>query len=423
MSVYGDLREKRERLVHLAEGCLSRPSSCMDVQRLLAEEILASERDGAAEPDTHRWHRHLLRVIGDSLAWLLLDPGTILALSLNPGPPHSLSNQGVGWKNTIDRAEEFVRDGSYVVVSDLTNMLRIGDLVVIPEGGADIWIVEEKVSGFDTRSLTGRRRRQMQRMLGAIRGMRPGGGVEESSSADYDIAEEVEARFGPMETIVADVIGGMDPVAVQVGEGDILWGMDFDEERFDWPSIEAATSSMAAPLVCCLAVPFEESDARFPPPPAWPIPVETKVRLLERDVLLMHVVDVGQLVGYRDGFGLIVEVLSNGRRVTGVGVRTASGDGVRVDASCLEYSGYGLMPLHELAGACTRAAMAAVNPEEVEEIDVDSVALVATHDEAVALFAAAERPQWVQLPVEVYQEMRDLFEARREGGRAGPAAG
>jgi len=99
-------------------------------QRRLADAIIDAEA-GSPQHDSAglKWHRHLLRVIGDALVHALLPAHTIRALSRHPGKPPSLSAQGEDFDFVFECARTLRRSGAVPIVADLTTLIGIGDLV------------------------------------------------------------------------------------------------------------------------------------------------------------------------------------------------------------------------------------------------------------------------------------------------------
>lgn len=100
-------------------------------QRALAEELFDSEL-GAGLDD--RWHRHLLRLMGDALAWQVLSRHAIRERARDNRRSPTLSGQGSDFGFVIEVAQQIAHGGSVPVVCDLTRLLGLGDIVAVTAG-------------------------------------------------------------------------------------------------------------------------------------------------------------------------------------------------------------------------------------------------------------------------------------------------
>ena len=153
----------RERLLAQLDAVDSAGSSAA-FQRILSDELRAAETDSS--PDS-RWHRHLLRLMGDALARKTLSEHILFELAREMRPAPSLSAQGSDFDFVLDTAEAFARGGVPVVVSDLTHLVGVGDVVTV-NGGNAISIIECKNRAMpDNLVLRGRHWRQQRRQADA----------------------------------------------------------------------------------------------------------------------------------------------------------------------------------------------------------------------------------------------------------------
>lgn len=153
----------RERLLAQLDAVDTAGSSAA-FQRSLADELRAAEADSS--PDSP-WHRHLLRLMGDALARKTLSEHVLFELAREMHPVPSLSAQGSDFDFVLDTAEAFARGGVPVVVSDLTHLVGVGDIVTV-NGGNAISIIECKNRVMpDNLVLRGRHWRQQRRQADA----------------------------------------------------------------------------------------------------------------------------------------------------------------------------------------------------------------------------------------------------------------
>src|ERR1700730_11948873 len=130
------LKHKRNVLLELLESA-TLPVDFASFQTALAAEIIATERlksenrqDGDLQSELKR-HLHLCHHLGDGLAWRLLDPHTIRQLAKNDGNPPYLSQQVAATTEALKAINQFATELNLpAVMADLTNVVRIGDVIV-----------------------------------------------------------------------------------------------------------------------------------------------------------------------------------------------------------------------------------------------------------------------------------------------------
>jgi len=125
---HDELRIHREELLDLLDG-IDGIDALWAFQRRLVDEIIAAEPIAHADRKSpERQHLKLLRLFGDALAWLLLHPYAIRQLAKNAGPPPALYNQ-TGFGATRSIAEQICAGGEPALVADITNCVRISDVI------------------------------------------------------------------------------------------------------------------------------------------------------------------------------------------------------------------------------------------------------------------------------------------------------
>ncbi len=134
------------------------PEKFWAVQVRLANEIKEDERQKSPETDEHK---HKLRLLGDALAWKVLDRHTIRELSRDRLRAAHLTSQGEDFEFVLRVAETSAKRGDFALVCDLTHLLAVGDVLVVDSGG--IVIFECKNRTIPMRPPTGRQARQEKR--------------------------------------------------------------------------------------------------------------------------------------------------------------------------------------------------------------------------------------------------------------------
>jgi hypothetical protein len=112
-------------------------------QHQLTSAILEGEshkRDAGKDKEKRAlfaYHLHACRTYGDALAWRYLHPHAIRQLAKNQGRPPHLGGQLASVAAALEVVEGAAKHGFPAIVSDLTHCLRIGDVIVVAESGAD----------------------------------------------------------------------------------------------------------------------------------------------------------------------------------------------------------------------------------------------------------------------------------------------
>jgi hypothetical protein len=145
------LEQRRTRLLQLFDLCTG-PVDFAHFQAELASEIIETERFKAKQRQnkdlqfTLKRHLHLCRHLGDGLAWRLLEPHTIRQLAKGQGSPPWLSHQLVATNETLEVVNRAAKELHLpAIIADLTNIVRIGDVIVPNETQGGI-ILELKSS-------------------------------------------------------------------------------------------------------------------------------------------------------------------------------------------------------------------------------------------------------------------------------------
>ncbi|MCR1160328.1 hypothetical protein NEK97_02485 [Paenarthrobacter sp. UW852] len=132
-------------------------------QRRLADAIIEAEGPTVGTDKAEaKWHRHLLRVIADGLVHELLPEHTIRSLSRHPGPPASLSSQGVDFDFVFEQAHKLYGLGFIPIIADITTLIGVGDIVGWSGGGVVVLECKNRPAPL-RESTTGRLARQRQR--------------------------------------------------------------------------------------------------------------------------------------------------------------------------------------------------------------------------------------------------------------------
>ena len=288
---FDELRARREDILREFDAA-DAPDSAFTLQERIAAEIIAAEPVAYSDRESpERMHIEKLRIIVDGLAWRFLHSYTIRQLSKSGTPPPSLSNQGAGFRATMEVAQDF-SEAAPVVIADLTNCICCGDVVVCADSERPTII---EVGGHPRFTHRGRKGRQMARNVAIVELLEHGYGTLPGSDAvvlTIPIDVEPAHTFPAVAEAVGAAVQGEVGVAIASAD-DVIWanpGAGFD----DLPALvldacEPFKRSVAMGAHMRL---IEDPNLGVLPFVGWPIPLEQRVALLEEDVVLAHFVNL-----------------------------------------------------------------------------------------------------------------------------------
>ncbi|MBC9225872.1 hypothetical protein GL325_06035 [Aeromicrobium sp. 636] len=307
---------ERRRLLH-DFGELPHAGSGIDWQRQLADAIMRAERDSADRARTKgerldaKRHRHLLRVIGDGLVHTLLPSHTIRSLSRHPGKPAHLTSQGDDFEFVFDSARAIASLGGIPILSDLTTLIGIGDIVTVLHDG--VAVIECKNRPAPDHPPTGRPARQQQRGESAVDYL-ANSYIEEDGG--HRIAYESplpDPDFELVERLLHECIEHPQGTAVHAYADDDLFIAATEDAPPDvvmaeiakiMDATEPGTGELAMVGISFLGELVEAATYRRLSPSNYPIAPQLRWRLLERELHLIRIVNMGALaaeVGLDDG--------------------------------------------------------------------------------------------------------------------------
>ncbi|SDO02386.1 hypothetical protein SAMN05660199_01151 [Klenkia soli] len=286
----------RRRLM-LDLACLPGEGDVLTWQRRLADEIIAAESGGTGtSPDDLKRHRRLLRVLADGLVHRLVEPHTIRTLSKHPGKPPSLTAQGANLDFAFECAADMRSAGLIPIIADLTTLIGVGDLVgVSPQG---VVVLECKNTTMPTRTSSwGRLARQRERgesaetYLTTSRLENTDGTVLQAFNFDLP-----DPDFASVASLLERCCATEGAVAIH----------DFAaNDRLLACTLQTPPDAIAAamprqphadiPVMTFLSEVRHRSSHRLWSTSSYPLPGETRHRLLEGEIQLIRFVDLGAL--------------------------------------------------------------------------------------------------------------------------------
>ncbi len=287
------------------------PKALFKLQSAIATQIQKSER--VAQRDKtgeHKWHINLLRCYGDAIVWRLLSPHTIRQLAKNPAKPPSLTGQGRSFQHTLKLAKKYAEAGTPILVADITNCIKIGDIINCHDPERPI-ICECKANPKPGQLIHGRTGRQLSRALQVTKYLYTGKARlygEERTSLKLETSVEAEFTWEAVNQAVKEALVDGEGLGI-TSDNDIVWAYLADKEHDEIPQqVRTIISKFETVSLGCHARALEETSPLVPPPAVWPIAHNCRFALMEVEVLLMHFIDVGQFTKIKSKHGRIVDI-------------------------------------------------------------------------------------------------------------------
>jgi hypothetical protein len=300
---------RRDLVVAFTE--LPEAGDVMVWQRHLADAIIAAENNsGGYDVADLKYHRHLLRVIGDALVYALLPSHTIRTLSRHPGRPAALSAQGQDFEFVFSCATQLRARGFIPILADLTTLIGIGDIVGWGRGG--ILVLECKNRAAPERlNTSGRVARQRARGERAEEYLASSRVTENDGTVRTMYEFELpEPDWTAVEQLLLDCVASETRVALLLlGPDDILVAC---AEDMPTPDVLAAVMPDAGglnlPVMANYAQLLDGANHRARAPSSYPIAADLCWRLLERKLSLFRLSDMGKLASDAVHDGLEVQL-------------------------------------------------------------------------------------------------------------------
>jgi hypothetical protein len=285
-------------------AALPAAGSVVTWQRELFAEHVRAESQMAMSRHEMKWHRKCLRLIGDNLVWSLIPRHTIRSLGRHPGgPPPALAGQSSTFDAVWDTAELFLDGGFVPIVADLTNLIRIGDVVGWNATGIVVLECKNQPPPKGLVATSGRAARQLQRGESLETYLRQSS-IEDAHTDLRTIALNVERElpepdWSAVETLIDDCIESDEGVAsLRFSDNDVLIASEparCQAEAFirqveidpECPTVELHFFSELMDTPTFVAR----------PPSAYPIRPGLVSKLLEREVGMSRVTDVSEVNG------------------------------------------------------------------------------------------------------------------------------
>jgi len=291
-----ELRRERRRLLDEWDAVDS-ATKLLEIQERIADQIQGAEQSIKAmrgDLDALRSHIKQLRLYADGLAWRVLHPHVIRQLSKNAGDAPSLIEQHEAFNFVLRSARRHVEaSGLPVLIADITNVIKIGDLIVVADPELP-QIVECKTRlGHPRYWMQGRIGRQISRALGTLKYL---SGKPVKVHGEDHVRVSVESQHEPERNW--DAVGTCVAAALDHGYGSVLLS-DHElvsafqgshlSEAFD--QLAPSTRELPQPFFAGTSLePFDRSDGLLPPPIVWPLAPAGRFAVAEGEVIVIHFV-------------------------------------------------------------------------------------------------------------------------------------
>lgn len=273
------------------------PKGLLEFQFRLAEAIIEAETD---EPKSGGINRHafLLRRCQDSLAFRLLVPHAIRQLLGTESPrAHSIKSQRESFRFVQETANCYAADGHLVLLTDLSNIVRIGDIVVCDNAAVPSIIEVKSGKVAPKHVIQGRRGRQSSRSLSTIEYLaNDHAHIFGQSIPKLAVQSKEEMQFSwrdVNEVAMRALREGM--ATARISEYDVIHAVHaVDGRPVSGEPLFEDIQRMRSPLFASHAVGLLNPEILTLPPLVWPIEEEPKSPLMEERLVIGHLIDLAR---------------------------------------------------------------------------------------------------------------------------------
>ncbi len=332
-------------------------------------------------PD-ERAYRQRVRVLGDTIAWLVLGGHAVRSLGRSLRPPTGLDSQGTALDAVVALTRQVAAEGRWPVLSDLTNVIGTGDLIVARGAGpgdatASLEIIEcKRRVTTTTRPLTGRLARQRDRGVAAANYLELGhmptiadlhnSAAPAAPGAGSFVAVDGEMP-GPRWDSVADVVARArsSPNGVALltfADGDYLLAAlnnDTSEQEQALSVVLREAVPGKNPVMAFHTDRVSRPLAITPPIVSFPLAPDDWLGLLTGRLLLVRLADLSLMEGLHRLDGVDVSLSVDDPASTTPFLATIGGHDYHLGVRFLEEILYGFQPIGEIAQACAKLALQA----------------------------------------------------------------
>lgn len=266
------------------------------IQEQIADSIRRCEHalKGTERKDDLQFHIERLRLYADGLVWLVLHPHTIRQLAKNPGPPRSIQAQGKAFDQVLQSARHHLRkDKVPVLIADITNVIKIGDLVLCTNPEAP-QIVECKTRlPHPLLFMRGRFGRQVSRAMSTLKYLSTGSAKVFGAERHQLVLESPHASKRNWEALTSVCTTAVSDgrAFTQLSDHEFLWAYTRENQDSVLAEVARYSKNLGCGFLGTSLGLMNMTDGLFPPPIVWLIPSELRFQLMEEDLVVAHLLD------------------------------------------------------------------------------------------------------------------------------------
>lgn len=264
------------------------------IQERIAEDILNSEQElkESNEDEVLQFHISRLRLYADGLAWISLHPHAIRQMAKNPGPAPSLQEQRESYNQVLKSAKRNLKKyHAPVLICDITNILRIGDLIICVNPDCPIIVECKNKLSKPEHLMQGRTGRQISRAEKALQYLNKGTAKSYGKDLTLHTIEsphKAERNWEILSKVCGEAVNA-NYARHNVSSFETIWAYTPDYRTAVISEVSKYGDRTA--YFGTTAGLMNMTDGLFPPPIVWPIPSTFRFSILEGDIEIAHLVD------------------------------------------------------------------------------------------------------------------------------------
>ncbi|MCC7316592.1 MAG: hypothetical protein IT419_17515 [Planctomycetes bacterium] len=264
--------------------------------RIMSEIFHAEELLDLKKTEGLDRHIHRLRLCVDAICFLLLHPHTIRQLQKNTGAPPRLTSQRGACESALRVVREHAERGITCLIADLSNVLRISDVVVCDD--IEVPTLVECKANVPSPSLLlkGRKGRQTSRALGTLNYLQHGAAKIIGEEVPRLALDSKVNRKKCQDTIerVLEFGSRLGQWYEFVSPFDLVICVRPQPEAsgVDMEPYMSLFADFRQPLVGSYAVSLWNPQLLIPPAIIWDLDFDHACGLMEEELLLIHVIDL-----------------------------------------------------------------------------------------------------------------------------------
>ncbi len=300
-----ELKSERYKLLQQSVTADS-SQKLLTVQIAIAKTIRRTEESmlNASDTTALQFHIRRLRLYADSIVWRVLHPHVIRQMAKNAVVPKSLFEQREAFDLVLQSAlRHFEQRRVPVLIADITNVIKIGDLVVVTNTEAPMIVESKKKLPKPQHLMQGRRGRQISRALATLKYLREGSAQSFGGDTHLHVVESQHKAQRNWEVISEVGLNALRDgwAEVVLSDHEVMWAYTRGHGNILQTEIQKWHKETSPQFFGTSLGLMNRSDGLFPPPGVWPIPLDVRFALLEEEMILAHLLDLAAFECVRDG--------------------------------------------------------------------------------------------------------------------------